>query len=117
MKIELINISKYDKYHSNSDCEKIYLQYLNFKFRDMAKRMTTLIRIEPEIKYLSEQIAASDNRSLSNFIEKLLSDEIESRRKTGFNFMRFNEASTEYVGRGTDEKLVEEFEKLTKKGK
>lgn len=83
---------------------------------DMAKTMT-MITIDPEVKFLAAQVATSYSRSLSNFIEYLLLQEIQKSKQSGFSFVNFNEASTEYVGRGTDEKLVEEFEKLTKKGK
>jgi hypothetical protein len=72
-----------------------------------------MIRIDPEIKFFAEQVASANNRSFSNLVEFLLSKEIADMRKSGYNFTKYNEASTEFVGKGKDETLTEKFEEFT----
>ncbi|OQB81428.1 MAG: hypothetical protein BWX87_00694 [Bacteroidetes bacterium ADurb.Bin123] len=82
----------------------------------MAKKIVASIMIDPEVKFYAEQVAVAEKRSFSNLIGYLLTTEIELRKKNGFIFSRMNDASTEYVGSGTDEKLVKEFDKFIDRG-
>lgn len=81
----------------------------------MAKKIMTSMWIDPEIKYFAKQVADAQNRTLGNLIEFLLSQEIKQMRESGYKFIKYNDASTEFVGSGTDEKLADEFEKFTRK--
>jgi antitoxin component of RelBE/YafQ-DinJ toxin-antitoxin module len=81
----------------------------------MAKRIMTTIRIDTEVKYFSEQVAAANHRSFSNLIEFLLSKEIAEMKRQGFNF-KYNPAYPEFVGgSGKDEKLIDEYEEYLNK--
>lgn len=83
----------------------------------MSTRRVLNIRIDIEIEHYGRQIASSQLRSFPNYIESLIQQDLIRQRKNGVKFNEFEEPGGKVIGSGTDQELVEEFEKLTKKDK
>lgn len=82
----------------------------------MAIKETTSIKLDPEVKFRAEQIAKTENRSVSNLVEYLLIREIESKKLNGFEFKEYVPyvpPQLIVVGKGKDESLAEQFEAIT----
>lgn len=52
----------------------------------MKTKVMFSIRIDPDVKYCIEQLAKSERRSVGNYLEGVLLEEINKRRVGGFVF-------------------------------
>lgn len=78
----------------------------------MRYRKAVAFTLDPSVEFYIRQIARKQNRTTSNFVETILQKEIERLHNEGVELIEYEEPGGTVIGRGKDEKLIEEYEKL-----